>query len=399
MRTAAPAVPRRQRSNSRGQIQSRGNNRWLVRVPRGTDAHRKRLYHNKTIYGTKRDAQRYLAKVLREVDLGNFVESSQESLSDFLEHWLTNTVGKRIREHTLDDYRTLTRNHILPTLGAARLSQLTTERIEEVYTALSKRGLSPRTVRYVHSVLHNALEHAVDRGKLAKNPTKKATLPRECKREMRSLSVEEAARLLVAAKESRFEALVQLLLVGGLRPAEALGLKWADFDGDRIRVQRSLVSSRDGGPHFDAPKTDRARRSIPLPPTVVGTLRALRATQNAERLKAGPKWTDLDLVFTTREGKPLEWRVIARRHLRPLLRAASVQALRPYDLRHSCATLLLSSGENAKVVSERLGHASVALTLDVYSHVLPDMQQGAAEKLEQLLFAAPLVPEPYSASR
>lgn len=203
---------------------------------------------------------------------------------------------------------------------------------------------------------------------------------------MRSLSLDEATRLFDVARKSRFEALLQLLLVGGLRPGEALGLKWSDLSDDKLRIQRSLVRLRNGRWKLDAPKTNKARRTVPLPTGVIATLRAHRASQHRDRLQAGDAWADLDLMFCTHTGQPLEWRVIARRYLRPLLKAAGVANFRPYDLRHSCATLLLASGENAKVVSERLGHATVALTLDVYSHVLPDMQQQAADKLEAMLY-------------
>jgi integrase len=180
---------KRRRSTTRGQILTRGAGRWMVRVPRGDGAKGKREYHNKTIYGTKRDAQQYLAKVLREMDLGAFVERSQEAMSDYLKRWLANTVAKQVRPRTLEDYCALMQKHVTPRIGGIRLGHLTTERLEEVYTALTESGLSPRTVRYVHSVLHNALEHAVDRGILGSNPAKKATLPRAQQREMRSLSL------------------------------------------------------------------------------------------------------------------------------------------------------------------------------------------------------------------
>lgn len=370
----------------RGQIIKRGDCRYLVRAPRGRDVTGKRLYHNRTIHGTKKVAQEYLSKVLREMDLGAFVERSKESVTDYLVRWLDDTASKKVRARTLEDYRALARKHLIPSLGNHALGQLTTEVIERTYSQMTEAGLSPRTVGYAHSVLHNALAHAVARGHLARNPAAGATLPRLKQREMRSLTPEEASRLLGAARGTRFEALWNLLLTAGLRPGEALGLKWADIDGDRTRIQRSLVHLTDGSWHFDAPKTDKARRSIPLPPSTLAALREHRAKQNAVRLEAGSTWHHDDLVFCTGEGQPLEWRVVARRYFRPLIKSAGLPHMRPYDLRHSCATLLLASGENAKVVSERLGHAKVALTLDVYSHVLPDMQQGAADKLESLLF-------------
>jgi integrase len=176
-----------------------------------------------------------------------------------------------------------------------------------------------------------------------------------------------------------------------LRPSEYLGLKWSDVDLERgiISVQRSLHwrSYKTGDWYFGEPKTARSRRRIPLPPSVVRALVEHRRHQNEERLKAGPDFKNLDLVFATGEGQPLIRLNIVQKHFKPILERANLPAtLRLYDLRHSCATLLLAANENPKVVSERLGHASITLTMDTYSHVMPDMQQGASDKLEQMLF-------------
>lgn len=137
------------------------------------------MYHNKTIYGTKRAAQEYVAKVLREMDLGVFVERSKEPVEDFLLRWLDDTASQTVRARTLSDYESLLKRHIIPRLGNLKLGQLTTEAIERAYATMKSEGLSPRTVAYVHSVLHNALAHAVDRGHLARNPAHGATRPRE----------------------------------------------------------------------------------------------------------------------------------------------------------------------------------------------------------------------------
>jgi integrase len=170
-----------------------------------------------------------------------------------------------------------------------------------------------------------------------------------------------------------------------------LGLKWSDVDLERgiISVQRSLHwrSYKTGDWYFGEPKTARSRRRIPLPPSVVRALVEHRRHQNEERLKTRPDFKNLNLVFATGEGQPLIRLNIVQKHFKPILERANLPAtLRLYDLRHSCATLLLAANENPKVVSERLGHASITLTMDTYSHVMPDMQQGASDKLEQMLF-------------
>jgi integrase len=369
-----------------GQIIQKGPRKWLARVFLGRDATGKRRYHGRTIRGTKKDAQRYLNKALRDIDLDQFVEPSDRPLEDYLRDWLTGSAAARVTERTASEYEALLRLHIIPPLGDRKLSQLTAAEIQRVYNGMTERNLSARTIRYTHSVLRSALEQAVKWGLLSRNPTKHVDLPRMERRELSVLSVEELGRFLEAAREDRWYALWELLAATGMRPAEALGLKWTDIEGHRIRIQRSLVRQSDGKWTLKDPKTARARRTVTIPKTVEQTLQRHRKEQVEDRLKAGADYQDHGFVFAVSNGSPLDWKVVVQRHFKPVVKRASLPRTRPYDLRHTCATLLLAAGENVKVVSERLGHASAALTLDVYSHVLPDMQQGAAERMEGLLF-------------
>jgi integrase len=369
-----------------GQVIKRGEGRWLVRVAMGRNAAGTRIYHSKTIRGTKKDALQYLTLKLRELDTGLLTETRKETVECYLKRWLSTCAAMKVRARTLEDYSALVDRYLIPSFGHKQLSALGTSDMNLLYKSMIDRGLSSRTVRYVHSVLHNALEEALKLGQLARNPAKLATLPKKTTKIMQSLSQETATRFLCEAKDDRFFALWMLLLTSGLRPGEALALRWSDLVADRLQIQRSLSRRGDGSWAMLEPKTARARRSLNLPHTTVVVLREHRRLQLQERLAAGAAWTDLDLVFPNQAGNPLEWRVIARRHFRPIAKRAGVPSLRPYDLRHSCASLLLAAGANVKVVSERLGHHSAALTLDVYSHVLPDMQERAAEQLERALF-------------
>jgi integrase len=371
--------------NVAGQIINRGKNRWLVRVPRGRDGAGTRLYHNRTVYGSKKEAEAYLTKVLREVQTGTFVEASSRSIADFVSDWLDTTASQRVRPRTLSDYRWLAERYIFPDLGGRTLSQVHASDIQRAYAALTARGLSPRTVRYAHSVLHGALEHAVRWQALARNPAKLVTLPRAERREMNALDADQSRTFLRAAREDRWFALWLLLISGGMRPGEALGLKWSDVDGNRLRIQRSLVRASNHSWSLTEPKTARARRTVVLPAIALQALVELQDRQAVERATAGYGWTEHGLIFTTGTGTPLDYRVLVRRHFKKLLTQAKLPIIRPYDLRHTSATLLLGAGENVKVVSERLGHTSAALTLDVYSHVLPHMQHDAAERLGHLL--------------
>jgi integrase len=227
------------------------------------------------VHGTKRDAQDFLAKTLTAVSTGTFTAPSKESLAEYLPRWLATTVALRVRQRTAEDYKALAVAYLVPRLGNLKLSQLTPENIETAYAELTADGLSSRTVRYAHSVLHAALTTAVERKHLPGNPASLATLPRDEHREMRAMTQDEATRFLAAARGTRLEALWAVLLTGGLRPGEALGLKWSDLQENRVRILRSLVRHRDHTWKLEDPKTPKARRSIPLP---AGTIRALRRT-------------------------------------------------------------------------------------------------------------------------
>ena len=370
-----------------GQLIQRGDRKWLVRVFMGRGPDGKRRYFNKTIHGTKKDAQRFLNEKLHEQDLGVLVVPSNQLLRDYLAEWVDK--GKPgVRPRTRESYRWQIIRYINPRLGDYRLDQLTPLHIQELVNDMTARGLSPRTVRYTHSVLKAAINQAIRWRMLAHNPATVVELPKRERKEMRALSPEEANAFLDSARGDRWEMLWELLLVSGLRPGEALALKWTDVEWNecRLRVQRTLVRDESDGWQFEAPKTDRSRRSVVVPKTTIESLRKHRVRQAEARLQRSESYAELDLIFANSAGDPLDYRVTVRRHFKPIVKAAGLAPLRPYDLRHTCATLLLASGEHPKVVAERLGHASTVMTLDVYSHVLPTMQEAAADKLDAILF-------------
>lgn len=223
----------------------------------------------------------------------------------------------------------------------------------------------------------------------AHNPAELAELSRHERREMQALYPEEAGRFLAAAAADRWHVLLALALATGMRPGGYLGLQWQDAELERgvVTIRRALVWRKGGEWYFGEPKTARSRRNIPLPASVRTALMEHRRRQGAERLKAGPAYQHNDPVFAMSDGRPVQLRTLDRLHFKPTLKRAGLsQTIRLYDLRHTCASLLLSAGEHPKVVSERLGHASITLTLDVYSHVPHTMQEAASQKLEGVLF-------------
>jgi integrase len=374
-----------------GQITKRGDNRWLVRV-QSRDARGHRHSYSKVVFGTKKAAEKHLAEVLHKMHLGTFFTPSEITLDEYLDQWLDTAARPSVSKRTASDYGDLLRRYIRKDLGTKKLAHLRPLDIQRVYGQMQERGLSSRTVQYTHAVLSSALKQAVKWGMISQNPAALVELPRKERKEMLALSQAEAARFLTAAAEDRLGFLFAFALTTGLRPEEYLGMQWKDVDLARgvVTVQRTLVwRPRLGGWYFGEPKTSRSRRSIPLPASIVRGLAGHKQKQLEQRSKAGEEYVDHDLVFTNTEGGPLKLENLRRRHFHPILERAQLpKTLRLYDLRHTCATLLLAANEHPKVVSERLGHASVTMTLDVYSHVLPTMQQAASDKLEEMLFGA-----------
>lgn len=395
----------KKRASTAGQIIPRGEDTWLVRIFMGRDGQGKRRYLNKTVRGKKKTAQDYLNTTLSAISAGTFVEATPLTVSEYLDKWLETAARRRVTERTFTGYEWLLKNYVRPVLGQLRLSDVRPLDVQRLYTHMLAPklkakdtpqqgvtyglGLSSRTVRYTHAVLSSAFKQAVKWRMLPHNPAELAELPRHERREMQSLSPEEAGRFLAAASADRWHVLFALAVATGMRPEEYLGLQWQDVELERgvVTIRRTLVWRKGGEWYFGEPKTARSRRNIPLPASVRTALIEHRRRQGAERLKAGPAYQNNDLVFAMSDGRPVLLRTLDRLHFKPTLkRAGLLQTVRLYDLRHTCATLLLSAGEHPKVVSERLGHASITLTLDVYSHVLPTMQEAASQKMEGILF-------------
>ena len=384
-------------SRKTGQLIQRGKNKWLIRLSLGTDENGKRVYHSETVEGKRQDAQDVLDAKRKELRTGTFVprsKASKQPLHAYLKEWVA---GKKASPRTLHDYRSIIERYVTDhVIGRVRLDQLAPVGIRAFYKSLQERGLSPRTVQSVHGILHSALEQAVEDGVIPRNPAKLArrALEKVQRSEKQVLSVEQARVFMKQVQGDRFAALWLLLLDTGLRPGEALGLKWSDLDdGNVVRVQRSLNDPRGKGEpwRFGPPKTKAGIRSIPLMPSTVAALREHRKRQIAEQLSVGEKWgvgTEPNMIFTTSVGTYISRSNLHRRHFKPILRAAGLPDMRIYDLRHSAATILLSLGENPKVIQERLGHSDIAITLNVYSHVLEGMQQQATARYAEALGGA-----------
>jgi integrase len=366
-----------------GQIIARGDRRWLIRVYLGRDHEtHKRKYHNRTIHGPMREAQAYLTRKLRERDLGRDLEGAKITLSEYLDRWLEAAVKPRVREKTCQDYEGMLRRYVRPNLGERVLAALRPLDLQTTYQQMIERGLSARTVRYTHVVLRSALRQALQWHLLLENPADGVKPPQQVRSEMRVLSAWQARTFLRTARTTRYGPVLSVALTTGMRPSEYLGLKWQDIDWVRqtVSVVRS-VRKLNGRWSFTDTKRSRSRRVIKLQNWIVALLRDLHTTTSANNSCSEA----FDLVFKTVRGEPINSDSLAK-HFKSILEVAGLPRIRLYDLRHTAATLALAVGVPPKVVSEQLGHASAAFTLDTYAHVLPHMQDEATAKVEAMLF-------------
>ena len=344
-------------------------------------------------FPTRREAQTAMSKVAVAVAEQVHVTNSRVILREYLtREWLP-AIEHTIRPTTYNSYVAHVGCHISPALGSVQLQKLSAAQINALYAKLTRQGrrngrpLTPLTVRHVHAVLHRSLKDAVRWGYLARNPADSADPPKaEGYKELRTWSAEQLGAFLDSQRDDRLYGLWHLLAMTGLRRGEALALQWGDIDleAGRLSVRRSLVpEGKTVAVH--EPKTARGRRQIALDPETVEVLKAQAARQAVER-SASDDWQEGNLVFTDANGNALHpW--LVSRLFRTAVKRALLPDIRLHDLRHTHATLALQAGVHPKVVSERLGHATVAITLDTYSHAIPALQEEAAALIAGLVFA------------
>jgi integrase len=373
----------KKRGNGEGSISRRKNGGWMAQYSVYTAQGRKR----KTLYGrTRQEVATKLAMALSDRESGLVFDDEGLTVGKYLDKWIDSSMRGSVRQSTLVRYEQIVRLHIKPTLGRVALKNLTPAHIQGLYRDRLDSGLSPATVQKIHVVLHKALDQAASWSLVPRNPTESVKAPRPAPEEIRPLNREQTKAFLEGARGERFEALYVLAVSTGLRQGELLGLKWGDVDLENglIRVRRTLTRNK-GRLLLDEPKTKRSRRTVRLTETAVQALKGHLAQQIEQMERLGDLYEDQDLIFATQRGTLTNPTNLRRRSFAPLLEKAALPSIRFHDLRHTCATLLLSSNVNPKIVSEMLGHATIAITLDTYSHVLPTMQDSAARALEDAL--------------
>ncbi len=378
----------------RGTVIKRGKS-WCVVIDAGKDSAGKRLRKWHSGYPTRKEAERARTEILSRLDHGTYVKPDRRTLGVFLvNEWLP-AIQARIRPTTWDSYARNIRLHVVPNLGNERLQTPTPAKLNQFYAELLENGrvgadsgLSRKTVRYVHGIVRKALADAVRWNLVQRNVADLADPPkvRAAGRDMQTWNAKELRSFLKQIAGERLYAAYLLPATTGMRRGEVLGLRWVDVDlkAARLSVRQSLVSVA-YEIQFAEPKTARSRRSIALDRRTVAALRAWRKVQLEDRMLLGDEYENSGLVFTREDGRYIHPDRFSQLFDK-LVAASKLPRIRLHDLRHTHATLALAGGVHPKVVSERLGHATVAFTLDAYSHAVPALQEDAADRIAATIF-------------
>ena len=376
-----------------GHIRKRGERSWaiLLDLPRGPDGKRRRKWH--TVHGTKKDAQRKRNELLHQLETGAYCEPAKMTVNDYLQKWLKDYASTNVSGKTFERYAEIVRNHLEPAIGNLPLPRLQPLHVQECYSELlksgrkdGKGGLSKRTVLHAHRLLHTALGHAVKWQLVARNVADAVQPPTPERKEMKALDERQTVWLFEAAQGTRLYVPILFDATTGVRRGELLAVKWPDLnlDAGNLSLRRSLEQTRKGL-RFKETKNKKGR-AISLPAILVKALHGHLAEQNEYKRLFGDDYNDQGLVFARPDGSIWKPESFTEEYFR-FTRKIGVR-VRFHDLRHSHASQLLRAGVPIKVVSERLGHSSVQITLDTYSHVLPGMQEEAAEKIDVALKTA-----------
>jgi integrase len=369
----------------RGSIRQKSKDSWQIQVYTGVGADGKRKRHFETVRGRKGDAQRRLTELLSSLDKGVYTPPGKVTVAEHLNQWLDGYVKTNCSQRTLDGYRSIIDNHLIPGLGNIQLKQLNPQSIQAYYGKACEK-LSTRTVHHQHRVLSQSLKYAVRQGYLGRNPCELADPPSPRKKTMRTLTPAEVEVLLDNAQSNYYYPAIYTALSTGLRQAEILGLRWRDVDSDftmSISVNQVLYKRR-GICQFKEPKTQHSRRRVSMTPKLACYLREYKLEQGLLYYRLGKELTLDDLVFSSIHGKPIAPCVLGHNFHR-IAQKAGIENIRFHDLRHTFASLMLLRGAKPKVISEALGHSSVAFTMDVYSHIIEGMQEDAMALLDEVL--------------
>jgi len=378
----------------RGSIIKRNKGSWTIIINLGRDPTTgKRKQQWVTVRGTKKAAEQKLGDLLNELDTGSYVKPDKVTVGEWIDRWLKYYAWPNLSAETSQAYDIMARKHLIPALGRIPLQQLTDTYLESYYAdklSSGRRdgqgGLSPRTVRHHHRLLHVLLEWAVEKNIVKRNVSNSAYAPKFRPKEMKTFSQGEMRAFLDSVKDTEFYPVFYTALFTGMRRFELLAVRWSDVDLNlgSISINRTLHHLADKSFIFQPPKTEKSRRQVPLAPSNSIVLRHHLERQREVGMLMEREINGETLVFCHADGSPLLPHSVSQAWRR-LVRKAGFPGIRMHDARHTHATLMLEQGVNWKIISERLGHGSVAMTLDLYAHVSPGLQQAAAHGFDRVL--------------
>ena len=362
---------------------------WEARYSVGTDTGSGKQVQKSISGKTQAEVRKKLTSVIGKIDNSTYAVPEKITLKEWLEIWQAEYIGD-VKPFTVKSYQTQIDCHIVPALGAVKLSSLTTPQIQKFYNALCKgdKPLAPKSIKNVHGVLHRALKQAVEVKYIMYNPSDACKLPRVEKKEIQPLNEEQIKQFLAAVARHKYKMIYEVTIFTGMREGEVLGLQWSniDFKNGTITISKQLQKEKKKqGKYYLAPlKNDKARTMIPAP-FVIQLLKKQREEQILQRFKAGASWNnEFELVFTDELGKHLVHGTVYKNYKR-LAADIGVPSSRFHDLRHSYAVAAIQSGDDIKTVQGNLGHATASFTLDVYGHVSEQMKKQSSERMEQFI--------------
>ncbi|MBI4299110.1 MAG: site-specific integrase [Chloroflexi bacterium] len=371
----------------KGSVSPRGKNVWRIRYDLPTTDPSVRKQATETVHGPKHIAEKVLRERLASLEAGTHVEKSKETLAQFMQSWLDNYAVTHCQPRTVMGYRTHIKLYIVPLLGHVPIQSLTPRHIQDFHAQMLSSGLSKRTVLHAHRVLSEALKHAMSWGILARNPVQAVSPPKPEEQELEIWSLPIIQRFLDVIEGHPFQDLFTITLLTGMRRSEITGLRWGgvDFEGNGLRVTGTLQRVTGMGLVEGPPKTKSSRRSIALGQKAMTILNRIRSKQLEMQLEYSDLYrNNAGYVFTDALGAPIDSDRVSKEFAK-VIKKAMLPHIRFHDLRHCHASLLLADGTNIKAISERLGHSKVSTTLNIYSHLLPNIQAAAAEGLERQL--------------
>lgn len=373
-----------QRAKGAGSIAERGPNTWQLHYYVLDPATGKKKQKTETFHGSRSKAEKLMRDRQKELEQGKYVAPIKQTLDDYLIWWLANYGATHTTQRTMMGYRGIVGRYLSPKLGKRQIQSIMPEHVRELHTWMQiEKGLSPRTVTHAHRVLSEALDHAVNDGKLPFNPGKKVSPPKSRAEEVGIPNDDAVARFFSAAKDSQFYDAFLMALYTGLRRSELCGLRWEGVDLEKgvLRVTGTLQRITGKGLVYGPPKSKTSRRSVDLDQNAIDVLHRVRGKQLALQVEMGPLYSNpMGLVFLDDMGRLIDADRLGE-EFRKAAQKAGVSNLTLHTLRHLQASQIIADGGSVKLVAERLGHANAAITLNVYSHLLPGLQKQAAEAL------------------